>query len=100
MEEELIRHGICFMPPINSSKPVHAPISLTPTPFSSSAFNRAVELQPDFNLLILRTVQNAPLLKTVCSKLAEGDQFVSNLFKIYLKYPEIPKVIIILLHLI
>lgn len=94
IQEELIAKGICFKPPINQfdSHPVHAPINLIPTPFSAVAFNRALELQTDFNLLVLRTVQNSRLLREVCGKLAEGDGFVANLYEIYCKYPQVPKV--------
>ena len=91
MEEELITKGICFKS-VDLNSTLHAPINLTPTPFSSKAFNRANELQPAINLLILRTIQNVPLLKSVCSELAEGDDFVAKLYEIYLKYPSIPKV--------
>lgn len=94
-EEALLERQICFKPPKDSetpSIPVHAPVTLNPTPFSKIAFNRALQLQFGFNLLVLRTIQNAPLLKEVCSHLAQSDEFVAKLFQIYLKYPEIPKV--------
>lgn len=93
-EESLIERQICFKPQDSqkSLKPVHAPVTLTPTAFSSTAFKRALQLQPVFNLLVLRTIQNAPLLKEVCNKLAQSDEFVARIFKIYLKYPKIPKV--------
>lgn len=93
-EAELLERQICFKPPKSSESltPVHAPVTLKPTPFSSLAFKRALQIQPAFNLLVLRTIQNAPLLKEVCQKLAQSDEFVANLFKIYLKYPQIPKV--------
>lgn len=96
-EEALLERQICFKPPKDSetpspSIPVHAPVTLNPTPFSEIAFNRALQLQFGFNLLVVRTIQNAPLLKEVCSNLAQSDDFVAKLFQIYLKYPEIPKV--------
>lgn len=99
-EETLLKRQICFNPPksADSLAPVHAPVTLKPTPFSAVAFNRALQIQPAFNLLVLRTIQNAPLLKEVCQKLAQSDEFVANLFKIYSKYPQIPKVLTKLNH--
>ena len=97
-EETLLERQISFKPPKDSqtpSTPIHAPVTLKPTPFSSIAFNRALKLQSGFNLLVLRTIQNAPLLKEVCRNLAQSDEFVAKLFEIYLKYPTIPKVTII-----
>ena len=98
-EAALLSAQICFKAS-NDSEPetetnsslIHAPVTLKPTPFSSVAFERAVQLQPAFNLLVLRTLQNGPLLKRVCSKLAESDGFVAKLFEIYCKYSELPKV--------
>lgn len=98
LELALLDHQICFKSSISNSNStdkyslVHAPITITPTPFSSVAFHRALKLQPAFNILILRTVQNGPLLREVCAKLAEGDEFVAKLYEIYLKYPITPKV--------
>ena len=93
VEEALLAAQICFKAPNDAKFPViHAPVTLKPTPFSSVAFERAVALQPAFNLLVLRTVQNGPLLKRVCSKLAGSDDFVAKLYEIYCKYPEPPKV--------
>ena len=97
-EETLLQRQICFKPPSpssDSSTPVHAPGTRKPTPFSSLAFSRALQVQPAFNLLVLRTIQNGPLLKEVCQKLAQSDRFVADLFQIYLKYPQIPKVKIV-----
>lgn len=94
-EEELIASGLCFKSQKDSTgntKPIHAPINLTPTPFSSKAFLRAQNLQPAFNLLVLRTIQNSSLVREVCGKLAESDDFVAKLFEIYIKYPKLPKV--------
>lgn len=93
-EETLLERQICFKPPKDSQNPVHAPVTLNPTPFSSIAFNCALKLQLGFNLLVLRTIQNAPLLKEVCRNLAQSDEFVAKLFEIYLKYQKIPKVAI------
>lgn len=90
MEKALIEEGICIKLADNST--IHAPVTVSPTPFSSAAFERAVKLQPAFNLLVLRTIQNSSLIKQVCSKLALQDDFVQNLYNIYLKYPKIPKV--------
>ena len=98
LESTLLDRQICFKALISNQNAtakyslVHAPITLTPTPFSSVAFHRALKLQAAFNLLILRTVQNGPLLREVCAKLAEGDEFVAKLYEIYLKYPITPKV--------
>jgi hypothetical protein len=95
-EETLLERQICFKPPKDSQNPlipVHAPVTLNPTPFSEIAFNRALQLQFGFNLLVLRTIQNAQLLKEVCHNLSQSDDFVAKLFEIYLKYPTIPKVI-------
>ena len=94
LEEALLSARICFKAPKEApgESPVHAPVTLKPTPFSAVAFWRAVQLQPAFNLLVWRTVQNGRLLKKVCSKLAQSDAFVAKLFEIYCKYPETPKV--------
>lgn len=94
-EEALLSAQICFKSP-QSSSIIHAPVTLNPTPFSSLAFQRACQLQPAFNLLVLRTVQNGKLLKKVCAKLAESDEFVANLFKIYTENSHPPSVRIIL----
>lgn len=90
-EEKLFSKQICIQSE-DSSTPIHAPVTINPTPFSATAFERAITIHPLFNLLVLRTVQNAPLLKEVCSTLAQSDDFVSKLFQIYLKYPAVPKV--------
>lgn len=94
VEEALLSAQICFKAPKDAANdpPIHAPVTLVPTPFSAVAFARAVHLQPDFNLLVLRTVQNGKLLRKVCEKLAESDEFVAKLFEIYCKYPDPPKV--------
>ena len=91
-EESLLKRQICFKAQNDSEPAFHAPVTLNPTPFSKIAFNRALQLQNGFNLLVLRTIQNAPLLKEVCSILAKSDNFVAKLFQIYLKYPKNPKV--------
>lgn len=93
-EEALLSAEICFKLTQNSdnSALIHAPVTLKPTPFSSRAFHRACQLQPAYNLLVLRTIQKGVLLRKVCLKLAESDKFVANLFEVYCKYPDPPKV--------
>lgn len=90
MEKDLLEAEICFKTADGAT--VHAPVTIHPTPFPEIAFARAVQLQPAFNLLVLRTIQNSTMLHQVCSQLALQDEFVQNLYNIYLKYPKIPKV--------
>lgn len=89
---ELISSEICFKDSTDLSTSVHAPIALSPTPFPRAAFDRALALQPLYNELVLRTVQNDTLLHQVCSKLSLHDPFVARLYEIYLKYPNPPTV--------
>ena len=92
LEQELLEHRICFKER-DSDGILAAPVTINPTPFSKKAFNQALQLQPDFNLLVLRTVQNRPLLHEICEKLQGSDDFVGKLFNIYKNHPDIPKVI-------
>lgn len=89
MEEILLNNEICFNDTENVK--IHAPISLNPTPFSSKAFHRATELQPAFNLLVLRTIQNSTLLHSICQQLSKSDQFISKLFQIYQNSLPVPR---------
>lgn len=85
----LVSRQLCFNDPVNTT-PIHAPIALHPTPFSSTAFNRAISLQPAFNLLLLRTIQNPALLTLISSQLAKSDQFIFKLFEIYQQQSSLP----------
>lgn len=84
--QELIEAKVALLAP-NRTDTVAAAVTLRPTPFSQKAFNRANEIQPLFNELVLRTVQERNILDRVCSRLAEQDDFVRRLYQIFLKVP-------------
>ena len=71
----------------NRKDSLAAPVTLRPTPFSRAAFNRALAIQPLFNELVLRTVQEGSVLRQVCARLSQQDDFVRRLYQIYEKHP-------------
>ena len=71
---------------------VAAPVTLQPTPFSTTAFNSANEIQPLYNQLVLRTIQDSSILHQVCQRLAPNDDFVHRLYTLYQQYSNVPKV--------
>lgn len=86
MEKELIEANVAMLGD-DGECVVAAPVTLRPTPFSRKAFQHAHDVQPLFNELVLRTVQERTLLDSVCKRLAEQDDFVRRLYDIFLKYP-------------
>jgi hypothetical protein len=84
--QQLIEAKVALLAP-NRADTVAAAVTLCPTPFSSKAFNRANEIQPLFNELVLRTAQERTILERVCKRLAEQDDFVRRLYQIFVKVP-------------
>ncbi len=86
MQEELINSKVALLAP-NRTEMVAAAVTLRPTPFSKKAFSKATEIQPLFNELVLRTVQERGILERVCQRLAKQDDFVRRLYQIFNKVP-------------
>lgn len=63
----------------NSSEEVHAPITLSPYPFPSLAFQTSLLLQPHFNILSLN-LPSHPLYTNLLEKVKLVDSFVRDLY--------------------
>ncbi|KAK3825225.1 MAG: glutathione synthase [Benniella sp.] len=88
-------HSLVVRPPPLASKDsndaaaaaegvINAPISLFPTPFPVSAFNDAVKIQPLFNQLVHDISQDDVFLKEIMESLSTVDDFVKQLYDLYL----------------
>lgn len=82
-----LSHGIVYRPigtPPSSTHVHHAPISLLPSPFPSTAFQTARSLQPILNELYARVaLDDAFLEKVIGGSVAKVDEFQNGLWKIY-----------------
>nr|CAG8478739.1 7399_t:CDS:2 [Entrophospora candida] len=63
----------------------HAPVSLVPSPFPKELFQTALELQPIFNLLFHRISEDHDFISNVIEDIIKVDDFIKNLYEIYLK---------------
>ncbi|PKC74916.1 glutathione synthase [Rhizophagus irregularis] len=86
-----LSHGLIIRPPTNVSNNsfvMHAPVSLFPSPFPRKTYEEAIELQPMFNLLFHKLSQDSEFITQVVEEITKVDDFVDNLYKIYLKVKE------------
>ncbi|RIA86206.1 glutathione synthase [Glomus cerebriforme] len=86
-----LSHGLVIRPPTNLSNNsfvMHAPVSLFPSPFPRKTYDEAIELQPAFNLLFHRLSQDFEFITHAIKEITGVDDFVDNLYKIYLKVKE------------
>ncbi|CAG8607355.1 9089_t:CDS:2 [Funneliformis mosseae] len=88
-----LSHGLVIRPPTNlalsnNSSVMHAPISLFPSPFPKKTFYQAIELQPVFNLLFHKLSRNHEFITQVIEEVTKVDDFIDELYKIYLKIKE------------
>ena len=61
----------------------HAPVTLTPSPFPKAAFEAAHRIQPSFNTLYHRLVQDDAFIEEHIGKLADTDEFTQRLYDIW-----------------
>jgi glutathione synthetase len=61
---------------------VHAPISVTPSPFSKVAFDHVVKSQIQINALVHNLMSNIPLVRELLNDLGSKDEFVAGMLKI------------------
>eukprot|EP00210_Caulerpa_lentillifera_P004223 g4028.t1 len=70
---------------LNSNKTgvIHAPITLTPSPFPKHSFEQAKEIMPIMNELYHAVSNDYDFLMNALKPIAEFDDFTANLLKIY-----------------
>jgi len=66
-----------------------APLSLTPLPYPTNAFQFVQEIQPVWNFLMDRIARNRPFLSVALESVAASDpEFTGQLFRLYSALPE------------
>lgn len=69
---------------LNSAQQLdHAPFSLAPSPFKTSAFQQAEQLAPDFSQLMVKVANDKAFLSEILKKLDTADNFTQRLGKLY-----------------
>lgn len=82
-----LAHGLVYLPLGSSRTPIsaiHAPFTLLPTPFPRSMFERAMELQPVYNVLYSRIASDNHLIDTVLGDetgVGRVDHFTGRLWR-------------------
>ncbi|RUS19111.1 eukaryotic glutathione synthase [Endogone sp. FLAS-F59071] len=83
-----LAHGLVVRPKqahlANNAAVTHAPYSLFPSRYPRSAFDQAVRLQPIWNELIHKISEDEAFLGEIMTDLSQIDDFVGNLYDIYL----------------
>jgi glutathione synthase len=77
---------------------VHAPFSLFPCPFPLKPFERAIKLQPLFNLLVDKVARDDEFLCSIMDSLSTADEFTNQIYQIYLKTRHHPQSIWMGIH--
>ncbi|KPJ07729.1 Glutathione synthetase [Papilio machaon] len=65
-----------------------APFVLLPSPFPSTEFNKAVELQPVLNELMHKVAHDVEFLEHTLQNALQVDEFTANLYDIWIKVRE------------
>ncbi|KAK3322360.1 hypothetical protein B0H66DRAFT_200480 [Apodospora peruviana] len=87
-----IAHGLAVRPPpvIGGDDPhgilaMNAPVTLFPSPFPRSCFEEAKSIQTTYNALYASISRDAGFLGELVQEIAGGDDFITNLWDVYLR---------------
>ncbi|KZT60350.1 glutathione synthase [Calocera cornea HHB12733] len=86
-----LSHGLVYRPPASpptqpypsTSRVIHAPITLFPSPLPRELYALARRLQPLYNALYARVATDGPWLEGVMSAVAKVDDFQEELLKVW-----------------
>lgn len=77
-------HGIVMKSPSDYSQFIHAPFSLSPSPFPSDCFHLAERLAPYFNRLIDQISRDSEFIDGVMADILV-DEFMNKLYNVYVE---------------
>ncbi|KAK9377814.1 glutathione synthase [Lipomyces chichibuensis] len=88
-----LSHGLIIRAPADTNAAdeasVHVPLTLHPSPFPKNLFDQALGLQTVFNELYAKVADDSEFLTKITTELADVDDFMSDLWKLYLEVDEI-----------